>query len=505
MAQIRQETEVDRTQAALSAEGLELPLTRGTIEITVAPGVEATAGGQRLTALLVNILARMKGVVRDIRIVIHDNPRIVVGTPLWAERFGDGLTALVDSLNGAGSTIQSSLTIGWAEEATVRVQVGGPPAGADIVAGSDAWRALLGAYSAEADWSAASQIGPSLAAVVTAVEVFKRIVAANAGRTDARHAPADFAFSGLNYGVDDDAAVGPDVGAVRLSDTGIVGAGAGGSGTAYVLAMHPRLTGILGLIEPGFHKMSNLNRYLAAAASDVHTPRHKLSSLVDHLARFAPSLALDLHARPWEQLDAHPWGTLISAVDTIEARWQIQRRARRDAIIIDLAVDDLLYAVLRVTPAGRCLFCKHPFDPDLAVNQRALRWGAPPDTIRAWTVTNRPVDREMLEALAHTQGRDPEDFIELLGMPFSETPRLLECGSTTLRADVPSQAPVLPLATTAVAVIGAAELIKNAAGLPPLDNWLAHDLRRSPARPWVKRRGPLGGCPEHDDRASGQY
>lgn len=105
----------------------------------------------------------------------------------------------------------------------------------------------------------------------------------------------------------------------------------------------------------------------------------------------------------------------------------------------------------------------------------------------------------MLEGLARTQGRTPEDFTEIRGIPFSWTPRLLECGSTQLRADVPSQAPVLPLATTAVAAVGAAEILKNVAGLPPLDNWLAHDFRRRPARPWVKHRGPLQGCPEHGD------
>lgn len=40
---------------------------------------------------------------------------------------------------------------------------------------------------------------------------------------------------------------------------------------------------------------------------------------------------------------------------------------------------------------------------------------------------------------------------------------------------------LLPLATTAVAA--AAEIIKKEAGLAPLDNWLAHNFRRSPARP----------------------
>jgi hypothetical protein len=498
MAQIRPETEVDRTQAALAADGLRLPLARAAVEIEIAPGVEATSGGQRLVALLVNALARMKGVVRGIHVVTDDNPKVRPGTPLFSDPFTDGLAALVASLNTTESTFRASLSLGPTTDPAVRVQVGGTPGAADIVVASDAWRALLGHFATEADWNAANPIGPALAAVVAAVEVFKRLVAANSGGTDARRAPEDFAYSAFNYGVDADAAVGPDVGGVRLADIAIAGCGAGGSGTAYILAMHPRLSGVIALIEPGIHKLSNLNRYLATTADDVHGARHKLSSLVNHLACFAPSLVLDLHARPWAQLDTHAWGMLISAVDTIEARWQIQRRAREDAMIIDLAVDDLLYSVLRVTPGGRCLFCKHPFDPDLAVKQRSLRWGVPLETIRDWTGADKPIDREMLEILCRTQGQDAAAFIELLGVPFSETPRLLECGSTSLRADVPSQAPVLPLATSAAAVVGAAEVIKHVAGMRALDNWLAHDLRRKPAGPWSKHRGPVGGCPHHD-------
>jgi molybdopterin/thiamine biosynthesis adenylyltransferase len=498
MAQIRKETEVDRTQAALEGDGLTLPLAQGAVEIAVAPGVEATIGGQRLVALLVNVLARMKGVVRDIHVVTEDNPKVLPGTPLASDRFTDGLRALVASLNTSESTIQASLILGPTTDAAVRVQVGGTSGTADIVVASDAWRVLLGQFIPEADWNAANPIGSSLAAVVAAVEVFKRLVAVNAGRADAGLAPNDFAYSAFNYGVDGDAEVGPDVGAIRLSDIGIVGCGAGGSGTAYVLAMHPRLAGVLALIEPGSHKLSNLNRYLATTAADVHAERHKLSSLVHHLARFAPSLVLQIHARPWEQLGAHPWGALVSSVDTIEARWSIQRRAQEGAIIVDLAVDDLLYSVLRVKPGGRCLFCKHPCDPDLAVKQRALRWGISIETVRDWTVAEKPVDREMLEILGRTQGQEPATFYELLGVPFGETPRILECGSTSLRADIPSQAPVLPLATSAVAVVGAAEIIKHMAGIPALDNWLAHDLRRRPAAPWVKHRGPVGGCPNHN-------
>jgi hypothetical protein len=103
----------------------------------------------------------------------------------------------------------------------------------------------------------------------------------------------------------------------------------------------------------------------------------------------------------------------------------------------------------------------------------------------------KAVDLQMLETLGRTQGQPAAAFGELLGVPFADTPRLIECGSTTLQADVPGQTPILPLATSAAAVIGASELIKQATGRPGLDNWLAHDLRRNPDGPWRQRRDPF--------------
>lgn len=497
MAEIRPETEIDRTQAALTPTGLALPLARSAIEIVISGDVAATSGGQRLITLLVNELARMKGVVGDIHIVTDLDPVVLSGSPLFSHRFAQGLCDLVRSLNSATSRFEASVRFDPSRHPVVRVQIGGTPGQADIVVASDAWRALFGDYVAVAQWNALTPIGSALAATMTAAEVFKRLVAANGGEQDAQLAPADFAYSAWNYKVDAQAALGADVSDLCLEDVAIVGCGAGGSGVAYILAMHPNLAGVLTLIEPGIHKLSNLNRYLAVSADDVHGGRHKLSSLVHHLASFAPSLSLELHGRPWEQLDHHPWGMLISSVDTIEARWQIQRRAHPDATIVDLAVHDLLYAVLRVIPGGRCLFCKHPYDPELAVKQRAARWGVPLDTIRDWTAANKPVDSQMIEILARTQGRDRSSFGKLIGVPFGETPPVLECGSTSLRVDIPSQAPVLPLATSAVAVIGAAEIVKHVSGMPTLDNWLAHDLRRNPTGPWSRHREPIKNCPHH--------
>ena len=68
MVAIRPETEIDRTQAALAATGLALPLRRGDVELAVAPEAAASPVGQRLLVVLVNEFARMKGVVRRVHL-----------------------------------------------------------------------------------------------------------------------------------------------------------------------------------------------------------------------------------------------------------------------------------------------------------------------------------------------------------------------------------------------------------------------------------------------------
>lgn len=252
--------------------------------------------------------------------------------------------------------------------------------------------------------------------------------------------------------------------------------------------MQPGLAGTIALVEHDRHKLSNINRYLMTTATDVEAGCHKLATAADHLARFAPRLHPTLYPERWERLAAYPWPFLLSTVDTVEARWAIQQRARADAEILDGAVHDLLYVLLRVVPGGRCLECAHPYDSELQTKQRAARWGQTLETVCKWWAENAAITTEMFEQLASTQSKPNDYYVELEGKRFRDAPHLTECGETTLRTDVPSQAPVLPVATTPVGVLLAAEIAKSVVTPEAqLTNWLAHDLARSAARPRLKR------------------
>jgi molybdopterin/thiamine biosynthesis adenylyltransferase len=496
MASIRPETEVDRTEAAITRLGGSLPFEHGRVAIEVGREAAASPVGQRLLVTLVNELARMKGVVSAIAVTGISGERVLPGVPVEGQDLEDGLTALVASLNTDESPFRAEIAFASGDDA-VRVNVGGGPP-ADITVGADSWRALLGEYAREAAWDARAPYGAALAAALVAVEAFKLLLLRNGLADPQRHPAGDLAFSAFNHGVDSGAAVGPDVLELELHDVAVVGCGAGGSAALYVLAMQPGLRGDVALIEPGRHKLSNLNRYLMTTASDVQEQRHKLGSAANHLARFAPLLRPTLHPVTWEVLDARPWPLVLATVDTVPARWAIQRRAAAGAEILDAAVNDLLYGLVRVAPGGWCLECKHPYDPDYVLKERGARWGQGIETVRSWTRQNVAVSADMIARLAEVQSRDPAEYAGLEGIRFEDVPALTECGETTLRADAPSQAPVLPLATTPAGVMLAAEVAKHfIAPEAQLDNWLGHDLGRRPERPRVVFRPASKHCPRH--------
>ncbi len=320
MARIRRETEVDRTEAALARHAAALPLARRAVEIAVAAGTAATPVGQRLLVVLVNELARMKGVVSTISVTGITGDRVLPGVPVEGADLEAGLAALVAGLNSPRSRYRAEIAVGPSKAATVRVAIGASGAEADIVVAADAWRALLGRYAQQADWNVRAPYGAALAAALTAAEVFKHLLAKNGLADPQRRSASDIAVSAFNFGSGDDAAVGPDVYELALRDIAVVGCGAGGSAALYVLTMQPGLSGEVGPVEPGRHKLPNLNRYLMTTASDVHEKRHKLGSAANHLARFAPGLKPTLYPVTWETLDVRPWPFLLSTVDTVPAR-----------------------------------------------------------------------------------------------------------------------------------------------------------------------------------------
>lgn len=491
---IEPETEAHRTEKAVKelVRNAALPFPEGVVRVMVEPRVRHEPCTQLLTSMLVHLLLRMKGVVRSVQLVGIEDVQRHPAVPLGGEMLAESLRHLGHSLNGPASTFRSTLAPPGAQSAPALTVAIGHREG-DVVLGADAWRALLGSYSSDARWSDVCPLGPYMAATIGAAEVFKRLIATNFGWNEGSFLE-DLAFSLLNYGVDAEAASGPDVSGIELQEIALAGAGAGGTAVLYTLGSFSHLTGELLVAEPGYFKASNLNRYLLSTYREVQGGASKLESAVRFLEWCAPELQVRGLPVEWTDVPDRRWGLVMCTVDTPEARWQVQR-SDPETILEGGVMLGTLYAVLRVVPGGWCLECKHPRDPDVTWKKRAARWGVSVDTVKDWHANRRPVSRADLERLAQVQGRPAADFAALEGTPFDEVPERTECGETPLFLSVPSQAPVLPFATTAAGVAIAAEVVKEVGGVgEKLSNYFTHDLRHRPKGRLQAFRPSRAGC-----------
>lgn len=493
---VEPETETHRTEKALRSLVHEatLPLARGAVEVRVSGREMNTPGGQHLLLLLVHLLARMKGIVHKVVVRGPVSAIRLPGVPLPEADLGTGLAALVEGLSGPKSRYRCELILGR-EGGPPDVRLGiGPQDGVDLSLGADAWRALTGTFVDEARWEDWCPLGAYMAATIGAAETFKRLLRLNFGVSEGTIVD-DLALSLFDDGIDLGAGRGPDMDAVQLTGLAVAGAGAGGTACLYTLASFPKVQGVVIVVEPGRLKASSLGRYLLSDYQQVHAEVHKLESVEAFLKACAPELRLVPEPLKWHEV-TREWERVVCTVDTPEARRDVQRSGAR--AILEAGVVGTIYTVLRIVPGGWCLECKHPPDPGVTWRRRALMWGLPVEELKHRFGDGTLVTRADLERLATVQGRPVDDFLTLEGRPFDEVPSLTECGETPLALAVPSQAPVLPLTTTAAGILLAAEVVKDMTGLGrPLSNHFAHDLRHRP-RPgghrFRPRRDGCAGC-----------
>lgn len=490
---LQPETETHRTEKALKrlAPDALLPFKAGKVEVRVQPEVSRTPVAQQITATLVNLLLRMKGIVTHVRVTGASDVGIEPGVPLSGTDLAEGLKALAVSLDGPESQFRVEFSTNHDEPAHVVASVGN--ADGDIQLGADAWRALIGGYSASARWGDRSPLGSLMAAAIGAAETFKHLLPLNTGWSDGRMID-DLAFSLYDFGVDGAAGVGTDVEALRVPDLAVAGAGAGGTALLYTLASFPNVSGNVTVVEPQRLKLSSLGRYLMTTYGQVHRPDHKLESVERFLEQYAPCLVADCVDAMWHEANRVA-RRIVATVDSPEGRWDVQRSRADETLEAGVALGTL-YAVLRVVDGGWCLECKHPSDPEVTWRKRARRWGTSVADVKRRYVARSCVTREDVEQLARVQNRSVASLAELEGVPFDEVPALTECGEGPLSLRVPSQAPVLPFATTAAGVVLAAELVKSLTGLGSrLNNFFAHDLRFRPRADRHVFKPRRTGCP----------
>jgi hypothetical protein len=128
------------------------------------------------------------------------------------------------------------------------------------------------------------------------------------------------------------------------------------------------------VVEPGRLKKSNLGRYLMSTYQQVHDATHKLDSIAQFMNQHAATVDLVRHDAFWRDVQ-RSWDFVICAVDTPEARREVQRST--PVQIVEAGVSATLYSLLRVVPDGWCLDCKFPPDPKTSLKRRSRLWGVP--------------------------------------------------------------------------------------------------------------------------------
>lgn len=492
MEHFEPETEIHRSQKAVKSllnqprRGADILFRDSSVLILAPPEVLMSPGGQLTVALITNLLSRMKALVSRVSLPVPEAIALNPIVPLIGNDLRSGLEQLAASVSGPQSHYPVSFDFrSRIRSSDVTLCLGQPQDdSAGIWIGANAWTAYVNTSHDKSDWNTSVPFGPHLAATLGVAEIFKRLLAHNFTEavSDLQFKLLEnVEFSALTYGADPGNEAYPDLGQeILLDNVAIAGVGAGGSAAVYSLACLPQLAGTLALIDPGNHKKSNLSRYLLSTYDDCYNATYKVSRTQTFLAQRHPKLVLQVETEEYAGVFNRDFRAVVSTVDTPEARWTIQRDY--PPVILDAAVVETIYTLLRVYPGrGRCLGCKHPYDPDITWKRRSQKWGKSVDEVRQLYENRTPVTRDDVARLAHVQGQAVENFAELVGIPFNQVPAMTECGNTRFNLRVPSQEATLPFVTTMAGILVAAELVKDQyAPNYQLYNWFEHNLLWSP-------------------------
>ncbi len=400
--------------------------------------------GATTVELLTNLVARLY-------------PRIAI-VPLDAqsEQKADGLVALARAINPA-------IAIENASGATRTVVVGSTSLRTcTVYVGSDGWTALVSRDEPVGVGRSANPFGAALAACVGAgclfADVFEDVVPRGPERS-------------LRWRILDAAAFPSSV---EFHDAFLVGVGAVGSSAAWSLAHVPQISGVLHVVDPERVELSNLQRYVIPADSDVGDLK------VDLAARALRSTALDVrrHAHSWAAVVdglQHRIGLVAVAVDSERARREVQASLPRYILNAWTQPGDLGVSRHEFVGNDACLMCLYL--PSGAVPsedaQIAAAIGLPEALIevRQRLHANAPLDRAFLSRIAAARGVSTEGLIAFEGRQLREFYVEAVCGGVILRlggtGGTESRDAATPLAhqSAAAGVLLAAELVGKASGL----------------------------------------
>jgi hypothetical protein len=385
-----------------------------------------------------------------------------------------GATAL-PGLQALALAINPDIALSATDPATVRLVVGrtAAPAGpTTIYIGSDRWLAKVSTRSPRGVGASGLPFGAGAAACQGAANVFRAVFAdlLPAGRLDSNTELSLFDFS-----TGKDALQGPDLEAVNLESTALVGLGAIGNGAVWALARVPGLTGDLHLIDHERVELFNLQRYVLATQDDVGRVKVELSRQA--LCATGSFRATAFVTRWDEYVQGRGHGVLprvVAALDSAEDRIAVQAALPKRVLNAWTQAGDLGVSRHNFLGDHACLACLYlpggvvPHEDQLIA--RAL--GLPEDPanllpLRDLLVLGKPVGEAFVQDATGRLGLPPGSLLKFAAEPLRQFYAKAICGGGLAPAGAgrpPLEAP-LAFQSAMAGVMLAADVVAEAAGL----------------------------------------
>lgn len=383
------------------------------VTVVVSPHTAHLASVQHTAWMLVNLLARLEGVVGQIGFVcLRDTPitgRVVPLVPAEREFRAAVLqgAAVIDIVPVIADTTSGLvLEVGTSVAST---SSGKHPIDGRLYVYGEGWWGGISQGQIKGSGRSPLPFGPYTAASLAVAEVFKVARMYPDSFEPVRNA---FYSTWLHQAGTVPLPGGPDLLDDVPLDVVLAGVGAVGSTWVHALWACPGVVGraLLADNDPAGIDRTNLNRYPLFGMNSVGQPK---ASEAVCICGHGP-IEWVAHDGPFEEVAQIP-PRVISAVDTNRARAAIQQRY--PARILSASTLDLRAEVQRCGPPGigACLRCYNPPEPIASDEEIRARLGSASDDARVRVADEAGVSKEELDSWVQT-GRCGQASARLL--PF---------------------------------------------------------------------------------------
>lgn len=395
----------------------------GEVVVTLAFDAQAATSAEGLASL--DMAARL---------IARLYPRVRV-------RSLDGDDALADELIELMRTINPNLEI-VAETGTelqVAVVAGGTKLETDatVYMGSDRWIARVSTVAPVQSGGSPNPFAAGAAACIAMANVFRAVFALWIAKPGL---DGDVTFSLLNFEMGDLAANNDLRGGLDLGLVQLVGVGA--IGNAFVWAMS-RLRGVKGklhLIDHETIDLTNLQRYLLTAMTDVDASKVALAASVLKDCGIEAQTFATTWAGYVVQVGHHRFDRVAVALDTVRDRVQVQSSLPRRVYNAWTQAGDLGISRHGFDGNEACLAClylptgKRRNEDEIVAEELGFRTQEQILRVRAMLHLGMPVEEPFVREIAANIGANVDALLPFSDLPLRAFRQKAICGNAILRA-----------------------------------------------------------------------